>query len=361
MKSRLLLFAALIPVLLLTSCSHRNQPSASDDDRIYVVADTAEFHQIESSLDSAFSRIIYTPQPETTFYLIRKDISELESIKSANNIILAAPLNSGSQTSGYIASMLDESQRQSAAEDKQFAFNRYNLWSQNQLVMILTSRDIISLKNNLKRDGLQLYSRFQKLYSKRLYDNLYNPEFEDRDIERKFLKEYGWMIFVPKDFELVLDKPQDKFIWLRSMPENDLAKWVFIHWIENASPAFLNPDSIAKERDQLTRKYLKPAGAQNFVKITEEYNTIAEMNFHKHYAISTQGLWEMSDKTMGGPFINYTLYDEKSRRIYMLDGSLYAPRYLKKGLIQQLDVILQSFLTEDQVSPERKRDLGIKK
>jgi len=71
----------------------------------------------------------------------------------------------------------------------------------------------------------------------------------------------------------------------------------------------------------------------------------------------TQGLWRMKDGSMGGPFINYTFYDEPTKRIYMLDGSVYAPKYYKKKLIQQLDVLLRSFLTKREVDKERYEEL----
>lgn len=60
---------------------------------------------------------------------------------------------------------------------------------------------------------------------------------------------------------------------------------------------------------------------------------------------------------MGGPFVNYTFYDEKSKRIYMLDGSVFAPKYFKRNLIQQMDVLLQSFMTKDELSKDRIEDL----
>jgi hypothetical protein len=60
---------------------------------------------------------------------------------------------------------------------------------------------------------------------------------------------------------------------------------------------------------------------------------------------------------MGGPFINYTFFDEKTKRLYMVDGSIYAPKYYKRNLIQQVDVILQSFMTESELTADRKEDL----
>jgi hypothetical protein len=82
-----------------------------------------------------------------------------------------------------------------------------------------------------------------------------------------------------------------------------------------------------------------------------------ETNFLGKYAIMTQGLWRMSDASMGGPYVNYTFYDEATKRIYMLDGSVFAPKYHKKGLIQSADVTLQSFKTKAELSKEKIEDL----
>jgi len=60
---------------------------------------------------------------------------------------------------------------------------------------------------------------------------------------------------------------------------------------------------------------------------------------------------------MGGPFVNYFFYDEKLQRVYMIDGSVYAPKYYKRNLIQQMDVTLQSFRTEAELTKERKEEL----
>ena len=55
--------------------------------------------------------------------------------------------------------------------------------------------------------------------------------------------------------------------------------------------------------------------------------------------------------------MNYTFYDEETARIYMLDASIFAPKYYKKSLIQQVDVLLHSFKTESEVDPVKKTEL----
>ena len=94
-----------------------------------------------------------------------------------------------------------------------------------------------------------------------------------------------------------------------------------------------------------------------YVVIAEDYFTINEVNFNNKYALFTQGLWDLNIKGMGGPFVNYVFYDEDTKRIYMLDGSVYAPKFYKRNLIQQMDVTLQSFRTEKELSENRREDL----
>jgi hypothetical protein len=93
------------------------------------------------------------------------------------------------------------------------------------------------------------------------------------------------------------------------------------------------------------------------MKIASDYYMSSEVNFKGRYAIFTQGLWEVNSKGISGPFINYTFLDEKANRLYMLDGSVFAPKYYKRNLIQQMDVLLQSFMTESELNKYKKEDL----
>jgi hypothetical protein len=223
--------------------------------------------------------------------------------------------------------------------------------------MVLISDDMQELEFKILQNKDNLLYAFQKISDSRLYESLYNSRYEQDDIEGKFLKDYGWIIYVQADFKLALDKPEDNFVWLRRSPGSDMERWIFIHWVENTSPENLNPDSIRTIRNKLTEKYYKTTDDSGYVVIAEDYFTTSEVNFKGRYAILTQGLWELNIKGMGGPFINYTFYDEKSKRLYMLDGSVFAPKYYKRNLIQQMDVTLQSFMTEAELSKDRKEDL----
>jgi hypothetical protein len=154
-----------------------------------------------------------------------------------------------------------------------------------------------------------------------------------------------------------MNKPEEKFVWLRRSPNSDMERWLFVYWIDNATPEYLSEDSIKVIRDRLTKKFYRTADDTSYVVVASDYFIVKEVNLNGRYALFTQGLWELNIKGMGGPFVNYYFYDEKTQRIYMIDGSIFAPKYYKRNLIQQMDVTLQSFRTESELSEERIEDL----
>ena len=352
------LFISLIILSIISvSCDSSNKPAKGFEDEIFVVADSLEYEELLESLQSVFQKEIFTPQPEKLFTLKRINMSQVESKKRTKNIIIAAPLNSGSRTSEFIKAVVDSSIQAKLNTDPGFIVYKYDLWAKNQIVAVLSAPTIYELKSKIVQNSDNLLYAFQKKSDERLFNNLYNPTYEQKDIEGKFLKDYGWVIYVQADFKVAFNKPEEKFVWLRRSPGSDMERWIFVHWIDNATPDYLTPDSIKVIRDRLTKNFYRTVDDSSFVVVAEDYFVVNEVNFNGKYALFTQGLWELNVKGMGGPFVNYFFYDEKSQRVYMIDGSIYAPKYYKRNLIQQIDVTLQSFRTEAELPEDRKEEL----
>jgi len=351
-----LLFILIIP-LLIASCDYSNKPARGPEDEIYVVADSAEFLELQYALDSTFQKTIFTPQPENLFNLVRVPPNQLEKYKRRKNIIIIAPLNSTSVTSQFIKSVTDSVIINKFKSEEDFTLIKYDLWAKDQIVMILSAPTMQALEFKILKEKDNLLYSFQKISDQRLYKSLYNSQYEQKEVEGHFLKNYGWIIYVQADFKVAMEKPEDNFVWLRRSPGSDMERWLFIHWIDNATPAYLNEDSIKAVRNRLTQKYYQTSDDSGFVVLVENYFTLNEVNFKGRYALMIQGLWDLNIKGMGGPFISYTFFDEKTKRIYMIDGSVYAPKYYKRNLIHQMDVTLQSFMTEAEVPKDRLDDL----
>lgn len=356
MKKISILLLVITLSIIINSCGVKHE-AFGPEDQIIVIADSSDYNYLLSALDSTFEKIIYTPQPEELFHLKRVPLNQLNRYRLYKSIILLAPRNSSSDVAKYIKSVTDSSLLKKTDTDPDFVIQRKDLWARHQLVMILTAPNLESLEFKIFRKKDDLLYTFQKSSDNRLKETIYTPRFENEKTEGKLLKQFGWIIYVQADFVLAIDNPANNFVWLRRAPNSDMERWIFVHWINNGSPAYLNSDSIRAIRNRITKKFYRTSDDSAYVIIAKDYYTSGEVNFNGRYAIFTQGLWELNTKGMGGPFVNYTFYDEKTKRVYMLDGSLYAPKYYKRNLIQQMDVTLQSFMTKAQLSKDRIEDL----
>jgi hypothetical protein len=53
-------------------------------------------------------------------------------------------------------------------------------------------------------------------------------------------------------------------------------------------------------------------------------------------------LWRVEGDFMGGPFVNITFVDEKTSRLVILDGFVYAPKYDKRDYLRQVEALMHS-------------------
>ena len=65
---------------ILFPARFHQRPAQGLEDEIYVVADSGEFYDLSLALDSTFEKIIYTPQPEMLFTLIRINPNQIGQI-----------------------------------------------------------------------------------------------------------------------------------------------------------------------------------------------------------------------------------------------------------------------------------------
>lgn len=59
-------------------------------------------------------------------------------------------------------------------------------------------------------------------------------------------------------------------------------------------------------------------------------------------AYKTKGVWEVNGEFMAGPFLNYTVRDEKNNRYLIIEGFTFAPAERKRNLQFELESIIKS-------------------
>ncbi|MBM4176325.1 MAG: DUF4837 family protein [Ignavibacteria bacterium] len=353
----LLVTAAFSINIYLSGCEPHLKPAIGKEDEIFVLADSTQWEHYYEILSPIFEKEIITPQPEMMFNLKRIDFSELNKFKNRKNLLIVATLSNGDKVSEYVKSILDSASYQLVISGNEFAVKKKDVWSKDQVLVIMASNTIEELRIRAFKNSDNLLYYFQKASDDRVMNNLYNPKYERKELEAKYLNDYGWMLYIQADFVEAINNPKEKFVWLRRSPDTDMERWMFVHWIDSVNADLLNNEFIVQTRNSVTQKFYKTMDDKAFVEIAQENISHSEFNLNGKYAIFSQGLWRMNDFSMGGPFVNYTFYDEANKRIYMLDGSVFSPRYEKKSLIQQVDVNLRTFRTKAELPKEKKNEL----
>ena len=78
--------------------------------------------------------------------------------------------------------------------------------------------------------------------------------------------------------------------------------------------------------------------------ITEEARTpvVKEVTIGGKKAYETRGTWEVFGAFNAGPFLNYSIIDEKNNRVLVVEGFNYAPSVNKRDFVFELEAILKT-------------------
>ena len=217
MKIFLIVLSIFSSLYFFNGCDSSRKPATGFEDEIYVVADSIEFEELKVALQTAFEVEINTPMPEKLFMLKRISSNQIEKVKNKKNIIIVAPLNSGSYTSEYIKTIVDNEIQKRLESESDFILSKYDLWAKNQLVTVLSASNMQELEFKILKSKDNLLYAYQKISDKRLKESLYAPRYERKAIEGLLLRDHGWLIYVQADYKLAKNDSEKNFVWLRQI------------------------------------------------------------------------------------------------------------------------------------------------
>jgi len=340
----ILVIAAAAAAML--ACSNGSQKTMGADDEIIVVADSAQFAAIEELVRNAFSPPLFTPQPEDWFNLVRIDLLDLPNYKRKKNIVFIAPLDAKNDVGDFLRTALEEKVKKLVEDGKEHVFVKKDVWYSGQTVMYLTAPALDDLQNYMLTNTQQLFYFFKHAWDERETARMINLP-RDEKMEERLMKDYGWSMTVINGWYMAKDSAEISSVLIRRRAPAETERWMLVHWMDSANPGLLNPSFALQTRNKLTEILYRTYDDQAFVTIdTVNYLQFDEVNFNGKFAWRISGLWRMNDYSMGGPFVGYLFYEESQQRIYYIDGSVFAPKYKKKKLIQDVDVMMHTFRTK---------------
>ena len=321
----------LLALLVLTSCSNSQMvlPNSSGAafELLWVINDDVYNSPAGDSLRLFIEGPVpFLPQPESQF-----DISRIEH-RHYDRLL---------QTTRNILFVNIDPQRFSQAKLK----FKHNLWANNQAVCYLNAPTQEALAEYVSKNGDCIVQFFVTAERNRMHS--YYIENINRTANDTVSKLFGANIAIPTSLNRF--KRGNHFLWISNGSAVNNQN-IVLYSVPYTTTAQLTTEAILARRDSVMKVNI-PGEFEGSFMGTEVRHLYPETRFISHngqWAAVTRGLWRMQNgAAMGGPFVSLTRIDRIHQCILTVEGFVYAPSRSKRNLLRQMDAMVYSLLTED--------------
>jgi hypothetical protein len=314
----------LLAVLLLGACNSNNgggmmKPAASG--RPYEVLVVIPEGQWEQPAGRAIYDVLATdipglPQPENSFHISHIDPKGFNNILNIFRNIVVVDIDKTVYTTTKYKYVRDE-------------------YATNQMIMVITSPSAEEFVGFVERNRPAILRFFNSAEMNRQITQL----------RKKYSKKVGELanelfdctLYAPD--EIMSTKRGKDFFWSSSATATALVNICMYSYPYEGPQAFERTRMIAK-RDSFMKANI-PGEMPNMYMATDTATvTVEPITVQKQYACEMRGLWQMENDCMGGPFVSHSRVDTVNNRVVVVEGFVYAPEKMKRGLIRRLEATL---------------------
>lgn len=220
--------------------------------------------------------------------------------------------------------------------DEAILETRKDLWASPQRVIKMTVPDEKTFFEEFD-ENKEAFIELFNANERRRVDEAYSA-IEDRRITNKLKKDFDIDILIPKSFYVATET--DNFVWLRREAEQ-FSQAIMIYTYPYTDTIAFNYDRIIEVRDSITKKYIPGPSDGSYMQVAMiEPPVTRRFDLNGHYTVELRGLWELHGDFMGGPFLSFTLVDQRHNRVVTADGYVYNPGRDKRDLVRQIEALL---------------------
>ena len=356
-----------LSMLLLASCNSDEsnkkntallQKASGRPGEMIVVMDSGQWN---GSLGEAVKNTFHIevgglPRQEYMFKINQIDPVKLNSVlKTVKNILFVVTLDKNTPASRAVKRYFTESSLAKIRQnDDLFVYTTRDEYARGQHIMYLFGNTEDKLIDKIQQNRGTLLSFFNGAELERLEQGIYKAK-EAKNFAEMFKKKYQFSLRIPFGYKLVVDQPG--FVWFRQI-NDESDKDIFVTWRDYNGEQDFSKDRIIAMRDSVAKQQLfeDPDRPDTHIVTETEVPYIPvvsrEYNFNNKYAMETRGLWKTNNLSMGGPFLGYTLVDEKLNRLYYIEGFIYSPGKNQREFIREMEVILNTFKVSSELVNE---------
>ncbi len=212
-------------------------------------------------------------------------------------------------------------------------------WAKHQLLVNVAGPTESEVLAYLKENSGKLMDLLDQAERNRTVANY--KKNRAKGIDAQLRQNHNLGISVPAGYHLNTDTTN--FIWL-SHEIADLIQGVIIYYYDYTDPNTFTPEFLMNKRNEFTKKFVSGPSKNSYMIIEDMVSVkVTEMLRDSLYTVELRGLWKLENAFMGGPFISYTMLDEKRNRVVTIDGFIHAPSLNKRNYVRELEAILYTF------------------
>ncbi len=330
------IYVIVVLFMTLTSCSERKKFSLGGENEIAVIADSSEWAIFQSLLEEVFEKEVLTPQPEKLLTLTWSPPEFLSERIRQKNLLILGTLENRNHTSEIIRDALGEVLIEKVKAGDIYLIVQDDQFARDQKFMILTAWDAAELRKRIEKNSYQLFDIFNNAANERTITRVLGKR-SNRRVSSKLLESNGYSFSIPLDYKIILNDKENHILWLAA---HGTRRWFLVYWEEVNDVPVITKEWVVNKRNEL--------GVSLFdsVRVNTDYVTGERVNIGDWVALKITGIYEKIHESLGGPFVSFTFYDEQSSRIFMLDGSVFAPGEEKLQFLRTLELMARSFKTK---------------
>ncbi|MBW1293875.1 DUF4837 family protein [Aquimarina litoralis] len=227
---------------------------------------------------------------------------------------------------------------QQGEESKVYRAN--NKYATPQLGYVITGTSDEDIYKLIRERSADIISKYKKVETKekqyRIAKSLeYIPQLKEK---------MGITLKMPSAYRIA--KEEDKFFWLRKDVTNgDMNLMIYELPIGTVPKDSNTVAKIIKIRDSVGMLKI-PTNSGKFITEKAYAPYLYETSLDDKFTFETKGTWEIKDRYMAGPFVNYVIDDIPNNRQVVIEGFVLAPSVRKRNYMFELEAIIKSIKFE---------------
>ncbi len=151
----------------------------------------------------------------------------------------------------------------------------------------------------------------------------------------------GVKLSIPTAYRVAIE--EDKFFWIRKdIQHGSMNLMIYELPMGIVSKDSNTVSSIIKMRDSIGKVKIPTEEVGHFVTEAAYAPYLYETKLDGRFTFETKGTWEIKDRFMAGPFVNYVIEDEVNNRLLVLEGFVFAPSVNKRDNMFELEAIMKT-------------------